>query len=228
MTKSEIAILAAKDPTAYIDASLRARIPPAAKARLARQWMEQTGYSREDILHARNRHPYWKKKKMEGSAERTRRRLSAHDYSSGGTVEWNADRVSKFLELNAKDKGGRYLHRDWEIAEAFGASIPSIQYMRRKFRRAEEMLGSRASKTKLVEYLTFAESVLVRGSGAVEKLRTERAKEAKLAASAKRGGSAKKGKVVAKPAKAAVSRTKTGAKAKSPAKPAQKAARRRT
>jgi len=186
MNKSELAILAAKDPTAYIDASLRARIPPAAKARLARQWMEKTGYSREDILRARNRHPYWKKKKMEGSAERTRKRLSAHDYSAGGTVEWNAERVAKFLDLNAKDRSGRYEHRDWEIAEAFGASIPSIQYMRRKCRRASELLGARAPKAKYIEYLTFAESVLVRGSRAVEKLRTERAKEAREAAASLR------------------------------------------
>ena len=179
MTKYELAILAAKDPSAYIDASLRADLAPAAKARLARKWMEKTGFSREDILHARNRHPYWKQKKMEGSIERTRKRLIEHDYSDGGTLEWNADRVAKFLELNGRDKSGRYEHHDWEIAEAFGASIPSIQYMRRKFRRAIEILGSRVSKPKIVEYLTFAESVLVRGSGAVEKLRSERAKVAK-------------------------------------------------
>lgn len=191
MMKSELAIMAAKDPTAYIDASLRAHIAPAAKAKLARQWMEKTGYSREDILHARNRHPYWKKKKMEGSAERTRRRLSAHDYSGGGTVDWTAERVAKFLELNAKDRSGRYQHRDWEIAEAFGASIPSIQYMRRKYRRALELLGPKPGKARLVEYLTFAESVLVRGNGAVERLRGERAKESKALAAAKRPAAAK-------------------------------------
>ncbi|MDA8408819.1 MAG: hypothetical protein M0001_00345 [Treponema sp.] len=179
MTKYEFAILAAKDPAAYIDASLRAVLPPAVKARLARQWMEKTGFSRKDILHARNRHPYWKQKKMEGSAERTRRRLIEHDYSSGLSVEWNAQRVVTFLDLNGKDKNGRYEHHDWELAQVFGASIPSIQYMRRKFRRATELLGARASRAKIVEYLTFAESVLVRGSNAVEKLRGERAREAK-------------------------------------------------
>ena len=179
MTTCEHAILAAKDPAAYIDASLRADLSPAAKARLARQWMQKTGFSREEILRARNRHPYWKEKKMVGSTERTRRRLIEHDYSDGGNLEWNAERVAKFLDLNRKDNGGRYEHHDWEIAEAFGASIPSIQYMRRKFRRAAEILGAKASRAKIVEYLTFAESVLVRGSGAVEKLRSARVKEAK-------------------------------------------------
>ncbi len=181
MTKYELAILAAKDPAAYIDASLKAKLAPAVKARLARRWMEKTGFTREDILYARNRHPYWKQKKMEGSIERTRRRLVEHDYSAGGSLVWNAELVSRFLELNGRDKSGRYQHHDWEIAEAFGASIPSIQYMRRKLRRAMDLLGAKASKSKIVEYLTFAESVLVRGSGAVEKLRSERAKEAKVA-----------------------------------------------
>jgi hypothetical protein len=177
MTKAEKAILDARTPEDYIEASLRAKIAPATKARLARLWMAQSGFCREDILHARNRHPYWKSKKMEGSAERTRVRLTVHDYSSGTNLVWNTARVGRFLELNGKDKAGRYQHRDWEVAEAFGASIPSIQYMRRKYRRAVEMLGPRVSKTKLVEYLTFAESVLVRGASAVESLRALRGKQ---------------------------------------------------
>jgi len=147
--------------------------------------MERTGYSKEDILHARNRHPYWKRKKMEGSAERTRQRLTAHDYSGGGSIDWTPERVTTFLELNGKDRAGRYEHRDWEIAEIFGSSIPSIQYMRRKYRRAVEMLGARASKTKLVEYLTLAESVLIRGPKAVENLKAERAKAARAQAPAR-------------------------------------------
>ena len=179
MTKAESAILEARDPAAYIEASLKARLAPAGKARLARIWMEKTGYGKDDILHARNRHPYWKKKKMEGSAERTRSRLSAHDYSRGGSIDWTADKVSRFLELNGTDREGRYEHRDWEIAESFGASIPSIQYMRRKYRRALEMLGERAPRSRLVEYLGYAESVLQKGRSAVEELRIERAKGAR-------------------------------------------------
>src|SRR5512137_2192376 len=132
MTKTETAILASKTPEDYIDRSLKARLSPAAKAKLARIWMESTGYTKEDILRARNRHPYWKKKKMEGSAERTRRRLEAHDYSGGGNVAWDRSRVEEFLSLNGKGADGRYERKDWELAEHFGGSIPSIQYMRRK------------------------------------------------------------------------------------------------
>jgi hypothetical protein len=156
MTKTETTILESKTPADYIDRSLKARLTPAAKAKLARLWMESTGYSKEDILRARNRHPYWKRKKMEGSAERTRNRLAAHDYSGGTSVQWDASLVSQFLGLNRRGPDGRYERKDWQLAERFGATIPSIQYMRRKLSKVEGLLGSRASQGKVVEYLLRA------------------------------------------------------------------------
>jgi hypothetical protein len=168
MTKTESAILESKTPEDYIDRSLKARLTPAAKAKLARRWMEATGYSKEDILRARNRHPYWKRKKMEGSADRTRKRLAAHDYSGGAQVQWDAALVGQFLGLNRKGTDGRYEHKDWQLAERFGATIPSIQYMRRKLSKVESLLGPRASSSKVVQYLLRAESVLSRGKDAVE------------------------------------------------------------
>jgi hypothetical protein len=191
MTKSEIAILESKTPGDYIDRSLKARISPAAKAKLARQWMESTGYTKEDILLARNRHPYWKRKKMEGSAERTRRRLSEHDYSGGVSVPWDAGLVTEFLGLNRKDADGSYEHKDWQLAERFDATIPSIQYMRRKLRKVEILLGRRASRGKVVEYLLCAESVLSRGKESVENLKAGRKRGASGAAKAVAGKGAK-------------------------------------
>ena len=214
MTKSETTILESKDPAAYIDSSLKSRLSPAAKARLARLWMEKTGYSKEDILRARNRHPYWRKKKMEGSVERTRRRLAAHDYSGGAEVEWTRARIEEFLSLNGKGRDGRYEMKDWQLAEHFGSSIPSIQYMRRKCRKVESLIGARASRAKTLDYLMRAESVLKRGAGAVEALAAsekERAKAA-LKAPAKAGAKAKPA-AKAKPKAAA----KGGASAKRPA-----------
>ena len=214
MTKSETTILESKDPAAYIDSSLKSRLSPAAKARLARLWMEKTGYSKEDILRARNRHPYWRKKKMEGSVERTRRRLAAHDYSGGAEVEWTRARIEEFLSLNGKGRDGRYEMKDWQLAEHFGSSIPSIQYMRRKCRKVESLIGARASRAKTLDYLMRAESVLKRGAGAVEALAAsekERAKAA-LKAPAKAGAKAKPA-AKAKPKAAA----KGGASAKNPA-----------
>jgi hypothetical protein len=215
MTKTETAILESKTPEEYIDRSLRARISPAAKAKLARHWMESTGYTKEDILRARNRHPYWKRKKMEGSAERTRKRLAAHDYSEGSSVQWDAALVADFLGLNQRGPDGRYENKDWQLAERFGATIPSIQYMRRKLSKVEELLGARASHGKVVEYLLRAESVLSRGKAAVEELKAARTSRAASSGgkAAKRGASAKSGsKAQAKPA----AKAKGAKSAKSP------------
>jgi hypothetical protein len=105
---------------------------------------------------------------MEGSVERTRRRLEAHNYSDGRSVPWTKERVEEFLSLNGKGRDGRYERKDWQLAEHFGSSIPSIQYMRRKCRKVENLLGARASRVKVVDYLLCAESVLSRGMDAVE------------------------------------------------------------
>ena len=78
--------------------------------------------------------------------------------------------MEEFLSLNGLDAEGRYEHKDWELAERFGATIPSIQYMRRKLRKVREILGPRAGTGRVVEYLLRAESVLSRGKGAVEEL----------------------------------------------------------
>jgi len=212
-------ILESKSPTDYIDRSLKARISPAAKAKLARLWMESTGYTKDDILRARNRHPYWKRKKMEGSAERTRKRLAEHDYSSGSSVQWDSKLVADFLELNRRGDDGRYEWKDWQLAEHFGATIPSIQYMRRKLSKVQSLVGNRAPQGKVVDYLLRAESVLARGKSAVEAVRSSKVP----------GGEASKAKAPAKKAKAAapIKKAKAGAavtKAKAPAKKAKAAA----
>jgi hypothetical protein len=213
MTKTESVILESKNPQDYIDRSLKARLSPAAKAKLARVWMESTGYTKEDILRARNRHPYWKKKKMEGSAERTKKRLAAHDYSGGSAVQWDEKLVSEFLGLNKKGSDGRYEYKDWQLAEHFGATIPSIQYMRRKLSKVGELLGGKAPRPKVVEYLLRAESVLSRGKGAVEDLKA--AEKGRVAAKPK-PSKAKKRTPVPKIAK------KIAAKSKSPVRKAAK------
>jgi hypothetical protein len=208
MTKSETTILESKTPADYIDRSLRARLSPAAKAKLARLWMESTGYTKEDILRARNRHPYWKGKKMEGSAERTRKRLAAHNYSAGASVQWDSKLVSEFLDLNRRGPDGRYDHKDWQLAEHFSATIPSIQYMRRKLSKVEGLLGARSSQGKVVEYLLRAESVLSRGKEAVEGFKASR-----KAMAPRTGGAAKK-------AASSASRPKPKVGRKAKAKPA--------
>ena len=46
MTKPENAILGSKTPEEYIDRSLKTKLPPAVKAKLARYWMDLAQDSR--------------------------------------------------------------------------------------------------------------------------------------------------------------------------------------
>ncbi|MHB0897267.1 MAG: hypothetical protein ACYC1A_06935 [Spirochaetales bacterium] len=163
MKKWEKMILESKTPEEYVERSLRSKLLPAEKAKLARQWMEDSGFTKADILYARNRNPFWKKKKMEGAEDRTRRRLDMHDYSRGKTVQWTSEKLQEFLDLNKKDSSGRYVHKDWELASHFDTSIPSIQYLRRKFLRVRELLGPRARKEKIVDFMGSSEIILMSG-----------------------------------------------------------------
>lgn len=163
MKKTEKAILESRTPEEYVENSLKSKLAPAEKARLARRWMEATGFTKSDILHARNRNPYWKRRKMEGAGERTRRRLDLHDYSQGTAIEWTRERLAEFIELNRKGSDGRYLRKDWEIAMHFGTSIPSVQYLRRKHLRVRELLGPGVRKEKIIAYMASSESVLLNG-----------------------------------------------------------------
>jgi len=163
MKKSEKLIIESATPDEYVENSLKSKLKPAEKARLARIWMERTGYTREDIIRARNRNAYWKKRKMEGATERTKRRMLEHNYSEGTAKEWTRERIEEFISLNRKDAYGRYIHRDWELAQHFGTSIPSIQYMRRKFNKIRKMLGPGAKKSKVIDYMSCSELVLQHG-----------------------------------------------------------------
>ena len=153
MKKAENAILNAKTPEAYIEASLASRLSPQEKVRLARAWMRATGYSAEDILKARNRHPYWKAKKAEGASERTKKRQEEHDYSGGVELVWTASLIGEFLGMNGKDESGHYQNKDWQMAKRFCTTIPSIQYMRRRLALARRALGSRAGHAEIMEFL---------------------------------------------------------------------------
>ena len=163
MKKSERMILESKTPDEYVANSLKSRLSPAEKAKLARLWMQETGFKREDIIHARNRSEYWQKRKMAGATERTKRRMAQHDYSNGKTIIWTREDLAEFLSLNRKDTYGRYLYRDWELAAHFGTSIPSIQYLRRKCNKVRKMLGPGARRDKIIDYMSCSELVLQRG-----------------------------------------------------------------
>ena len=60
----------AKTPKEYIEKSLTLDIPPGRKAYVTRYWLKKTGYTTEDIKHARKRNKYWETKKRNGTTER--------------------------------------------------------------------------------------------------------------------------------------------------------------
>ena len=204
MDKVERAILASKTPEEYVDKSVKSNLSPARKAVLSREWLKKSGYTRMDILHARNRHPYWKKKKSENSAERAKRRLSMHDYSTEKVLVWSKDLIGRFLDMSKTDRNGKYEKKDHELAAKFKTTIPSIQYMRRKLKLVKKLVGSKATKDKLVEYMGRSESLLKKGKAAVDSY-------------------AKQQKNVVKPTKKTSSaKTRVPAKAKTTTKSAKK------
>ncbi|HOW81352.1 MAG TPA: hypothetical protein PK573_02225 [Spirochaetota bacterium] len=162
-TEQEKNLLKAKNPRDYIDKSLKNKISPGRKAFVTRHWLDKTRYTIDDIKYARNRHPYWKAKKMEGTAERNAIRTKEHDYSKGDNIIWDEKLVHKFIERNKKDKQGKYIIKDWELAKEFRCTIPAIQHMRRKYNMAVRLIASSSGSItakKLMEYLMLGESML--------------------------------------------------------------------
>lgn len=144
---SEKEILSSKTPEQYIERSLHAKIS-SSKSKLAKLWMEKTGYTVEDIQYARNRHPHWKELKMRGNSDRYYKRLEEHDYSKSKTSgsRWNDKELSEFIKMNGKDKEGKYITKDWELGKIFKRSIPSVQYLRRRLNLISEHMTAKRLK----------------------------------------------------------------------------------
>lgn len=133
MNKEELKLYNSRTPEEYITNSLKSKLPQGRKAHVTKQWLMKTNYSVEDIQHARNRHPYWKTRKMSGSVERNQMRMIEHNYTTNKPVVWDEDAVKEFIQMNKKDKKGVYINKDFELARHFRSTIPSIQHYRRKY-----------------------------------------------------------------------------------------------
>lgn len=166
LTRHERKLLTAKNPQEYIDLSIRLNILPGRKAMVTRHWLrKKKKYTIEDIRHARNRHPHWKEKKMEGAEKRNRIRFKEHDYGTGADIVWDETRIAKFISSNRKDGHGNYRYRDWELARHFKCSIAAIQHMRRKYNMAVrilESLNTGVTDRRLAEYIRQSEKNLRR------------------------------------------------------------------
>jgi hypothetical protein len=121
---TEFQLFDSKTPEEFIDNSLNVNVSSGRKAYVCKQWLLKTGYKVEDIMYARNRHPYWKKIKHIGHEERTRKRLAKYNFENVNK-KWDLQEMRRFVELNET------LH-DFELAQLFRRSIPSIQFIRRK------------------------------------------------------------------------------------------------
>jgi hypothetical protein len=135
-------MLSSKTPEQYIDNSLRVKISSGRKAYLCKVWLQKTGYTVEDIQYARNRHPHWKELKHKGHNERTQARLEKYKFNVV-SKKWTYKEIQKFLQMNDTK-------HDYEIAEYFKRSIPSVQYLRRKIKLLLEVYAQKfkASKDK--------------------------------------------------------------------------------
>lgn len=165
MKADEERILSARTPEEYVDRMIGVELSQGEKQRLSRRWQKQTGYTATDIAHARNRHPYWRKRKAEGNLERTKRRLRLYDvqrpYHPFSLAD--EDLLTTFLAMNKRDREGRYRHKDFEIAQTLNIKLTSVQCLRRKYNlitRIVALKDIKGSAANYRRYMKFGEKRL--------------------------------------------------------------------
>ena len=156
MTEDMKKLLSKPTIESYVDYSIKSSLTPAEKRFVTRKWLDKTGHTIEDINYTRNRHPYWKKVKMNGAAERRKTRMEKYDYSNGKQKKWGKDELLKFIDLNPKQA-------DFELAKVFKCSIPSVQGIRRLYNLAAKILefeGKGKSKPAMHKLMLINEKAL--------------------------------------------------------------------
>ncbi len=152
-------LMKAKDPSIYVDRSVKSGLTPGEKMRATRQWLSLNGFSIKDIEYARNRHPYWKSVKRKNHNERTKRRFDEFNFSNGNSRRWTSRELGDFLKMTDSTS-------DRELARHFERSIPSIQGIRRRLNLGRRILLARGTrkirKESLVKFLITDEEKLRR------------------------------------------------------------------
>jgi hypothetical protein len=149
-------LINAKNPAEYIDLCVKSNLSTGEKRIATKIWLGKTKYTIKDIEYARNRHPYWKKKKSKNSYERNKMRLSQYDFSNGTSKKWSTKELEKLLDLNDS-------YKDWQLAKHFNRSIPSIQYIRRCISIAKKVIikqKQNVTKKRMLELITHSEKFL--------------------------------------------------------------------
>ncbi len=168
---SERQILNSKTPEQFIDRCVNSDVTRGKKIVLGRMWREKTGYTIEDIEYARNRHPFWKEKKMAGWQKRNEKRWAQHDYTKNGKQPadyWTREDFSllkEYIKKDKKNKNGMYKFKDREMAEQFKTSIPSIQHLRRKSNMVTQII----ERDRLTDNLKTRLELMKRGESWLRK-----------------------------------------------------------
>lgn len=153
-------LLSAKTPEQYISKSLESKINRGMRGKITKQWIEKTGFTNEDLLSAKNKHPYWKEKKGKGSLERQIERQKKYDFRKDADkrVTWDTKKIEIFLDLNNEST-------DYELAKKFKTTLPAINHIRRKIKYANKLIelnNIKITKNILIEYILRAEKILKR------------------------------------------------------------------
>jgi hypothetical protein len=152
-------LLSAKTPEQYISLSINSKLPQRKKAIITSEWLAKTNYTYDDIVYARNRHPFWKKKKSAGSAERNVKRMEEFNYKKAGEAsrkKWSIQEIGELFDLDKK-----FLDRD--LAKKFQTSLPAINHIRRKFKMTCNILTikkEKLNKKKIISYSMKGEKIL--------------------------------------------------------------------
>lgn len=146
-------LLSAKNPAQYIQRSLESKLSRGEKGSITRDWLEKSGYTHEDILHARNRNDYWKEQKGKGSYKRTLTRIKKLNFAKKGQPRkaWTESDLGKFYDLNSE-------LADWQLAQKFKTSLPAVNHIRRKFKLARLVLEKGRKPANKVGILKLAKS----------------------------------------------------------------------
>lgn len=152
-------LLSAKTPEQYITFSINSKLPPGKKATITSEWLAKTNFTYKDISYARNRDPFWRKRKSVGSKERNLNRMNAFNFKKPGSTPKKTWSIEEMEELFMLDK--KLVDRD--LAKKFKTSLPAINHIRRKFKMVREIFEikkQKINKTKAVAYSMKSEKLL--------------------------------------------------------------------
>lgn len=152
-------LLSAKTPEQYISFSINSKLPPGKKANITSEWLAKNKFTNDDITYARNRNPYWRKRKSIGSKERNLKRIEEFNYRKAGSSIKRVWTIASMEELYELDK----TLVDRELAKKFKTSLPSINHIRRKFKMTKEIFTLKKEKPvkkKIVAYSMKSEKLL--------------------------------------------------------------------